>query len=207
MSNKKQTIDKTYQANELLYIRCRADIEVQESGKCKIGGNRPAFSKILKQPMYNCTSGPYYSLLTGREYQKDRFLILIDVDAKEEGETRNGLELMELLNFDQYGAPKQATPSKGFHYLFYADPEQKQNLPAARTTLQYQGKTYNVDMKFTNQLCNCEPSVIVSPETGKEYVRYKWLNPEKLADIPRLPDAIFELVRKAPSSKSSKQIP
>ncbi|NCV04064.1 MAG: hypothetical protein EBV46_06420, partial [Burkholderiaceae bacterium] len=85
-----------------------------------------------------------------------------------------GDNFMKLLKLDQYGAPKQSTPSGGFHYLFYVD-EAQQDLIPNKTTMEYNGKIYNVDVKFKNQLCNCEPSKI------DNYGEYKWLNPEKLA--------------------------
>ena len=150
-------IEQTYAQNNLLYIRFDGRIMKKPGGKKKIDGRRPAFSQIAEQPKYNKHSGRYYSLLTGREYQPGRFLMLLDIDNKEEPGTRNGIEFMNLLNLDQYKAPKQQTPSGGFHYLFYADEAQKDRI-GSPVTLLYEGKVYNVDVKFKNSLCNCEPS-------------------------------------------------
>ena len=190
-----KNIVQTYEANNLLYIRYRATIIDKGEGKKKIGpGNRPKnFPAIVKQIKYNDTSGKYYSLLMGKEYQPNRFVLLIDIDNKEEKGTINGIEFMNLLNLDQYQAPKQSTPSGGFHFLFYFDEKQKQLIKSSGTTMQYEGKVYNVDFKFTNQLCNCAPSKI------DNYGEYTWLNPEKLGDIPKLPEKLFALISNKPA--------
>jgi hypothetical protein len=191
-------IEQTYVQNNLLYIRFDGKIIKKPGGKKKIDGRRPAFSQITEQPKYNKYSGRYYSLLTGREYQPGRFLMLLDIDNKEEPGTRNGIEFMNLLNLDQYKAPKQQTPSGGFHYLFYADEAQKDRI-GSPTTLLYEGKVYNVDVKFKNSLCNCEPSKI------DNYGEYKWLNPEQLGDIPKLPEILFNVIAKKPAPKPKSQ--
>ena len=51
----------------LIFIRYDAQIETKPSGQKKIGGIRPAFSKIKEQINYKSESGDYYSLLMGRE--------------------------------------------------------------------------------------------------------------------------------------------
>ena len=61
--------------------------------------------------------------------------------------------------------------------------------------MEYNGKIYNVDVKFKNGLCNCEPSKI------DNYGKYKWLNPEKLGDIPKLPEVLFNLISSKPSPR------
>ena len=154
-----KNIVQTYEANNLLYIRYRATIIDKGEGKKKIGpGSRPKnFPQIVKQIKYNDTSGKYYSLLMGKEYQPNRFVLLIDIDNKEEKGTINGIEFMNLLNLDQYNAPKQSTPSGGFHFLFYVDEAQKKLIKSGGNTMQYEGKVYNVDFKFSNSLCNCAP--------------------------------------------------
>ena len=58
---------------------------------------------------------------------------------------------------DQYDAPKQKTPSGGLHYIFYVDAQQKDHI-TSRTTITYQGATYNMDVKFNNSPCNCAPT-------------------------------------------------
>ena len=48
-----------------------------------------------------------------------------------------------------------------------------------------------MDVKFKNQICNCAPSEI------EGYGRYAWTKGsyEKLKNIPRLPDELFEMIR------------
>jgi hypothetical protein len=55
-----------------------------------------------------------------------------------------------------------------------------------------------LDVKFRNALMNCAPSRI------EGYGDYEWENPERLADIPRLPDELFQILvsREAPSTST-----
>ena len=122
---KPKPIDEAYQANNLMYIRFDGKIIKKPGGKKNIDGRRPAYSQLTKQPKYDKYAGRYYSLLMGREYQPGKYLMLLDIDNKTEGETLNGLKFMEMLNLDQYQAPKQSTPSGGFHFLFYVDEAKK----------------------------------------------------------------------------------
>ncbi|MFM7978006.1 MAG: hypothetical protein ACKPKO_01710, partial [Candidatus Fonsibacter sp.] len=82
---------------------------------------------------------------------------------------------------DQYDAPKQKTPSKGLHYIFYVDAQQKKHIKS-RTMITYQGAKYNMDVKFENGLCNCQPSKI------EGYGKYAWTkgSAERLKNIPKL---------------------
>ena len=191
--------ERAYLEHGLLYVRYDAPIEVKADGKRKIGGRRPAFSKITKQPAYCPSDGRYYSLLMGREYQAGRYLMLLDVDNKDEEGTTNGLEFRRLLDLDRFGAPTQRTPSGGFHYLFHVDATMADRI-RNRTTLKFRGVTYNVDVKFRNALMNCAPSRIDG------YGAYEWLNPERLADVPRLPDELFEIIaaREVPRTSPSR---
>ena len=182
------TYSRLYRQAGLTYIRFDAPIETKPNGQKKIGGgNRPAFSKILEQPEYGKGSGKFYSLLTGREFQPGRFLVLLDFDNKSDATSKNGLELIELLKVDERGAPEQSTPSGGYHYLFYVEADQRDQI-TSRTGLTYNGTKYNADVKFSNSLCNCQPSKI------EDYGKYQWTNPYQLLDIPKLPNDLFELI-------------
>jgi hypothetical protein len=85
---------------------------------------------------------------------------------------------------DQYDAPKQMIPSGGLHYIFYVDAQQKDQI-TSRTTITYQGATYNMDVKFKNGLCNCAPSKI------QDYGKYAWTKGsyKRLKKIPTLAQA------------------
>lgn len=191
-------IEKCYSKNKLLYIRYNAEIIEKDNGTKKIGGSRPAFSKITSQPKY--TNGDYYSLLTGREYQPDKYMLLLDIDNKTEEGTVNGIQLKKLLKLNSTNAPKQRTPSGGYHYLFYVDNEMKEHIPNALTTLKHEGVVYNVDVKFKNGLCNCEPSVIPG------YGSYKWENPEALDNIPKLPETLYNIILSNGTNKQNKPV-
>ena len=103
------------------------------------------------------TSGKYYSMLKGREFKPDQYAMLLNVDNKVEGETSNGLDLVDELDMDQYFAPKQHTPSGGLHYIVYVDGEQAKRI-GSKTCITYNGVKYNMDVKFKHALCNCQPS-------------------------------------------------
>ena len=128
----------------------------------------------------------------GHQFKPGRWSILLDFDKKSDDAYQSGLVLKEKLNMDQYNAPKQKTPSKGLHYIFYVDAQQKDHINS-RTTITYQGTKYNMDVKFENGLCNCAPSMI------EGYGKYVWTKGsiEKLKNIPRLPDELFEMIKKA----------
>ena len=173
-------------------------METKPSGQKKIGaGNRPAFSKIVSQPTYGKGDGRYYSLLMGREFKPGRFVLLLDFDNKQDEDSKNGLELIKLLQVDERGAPEQKTPSGGYHYLFYVEADQADQI-TSKTGLFHNGVKYNADVKFKNSLCNCQPSKI------EDYGKYQWSNPYQLLDIPKLPSDLFELIRnRAPSPPST----
>jgi hypothetical protein len=81
----------------------------------------------------------------------------LDFDRKSDETSQSGVVLAkEKLNMDQHDAPKQKTPSKGLHYIFYVDDQQKKHI-SSRTTITYQGVKYNMDVMFKNGLCNCAP--------------------------------------------------
>ena len=122
------TPSEIYGSAGLIYIRYDARIESKPGGQKKIGGSRPAFSKIQRQIQYGPESGNYYSLLMGREFQPGRWSILLDFDNKSDEGSRNGLELAQKLNLDALNGPKQLTPSGGLHYIFYVDADQKDQI-------------------------------------------------------------------------------
>ncbi|MFM7988056.1 MAG: hypothetical protein ACKPKO_52955, partial [Candidatus Fonsibacter sp.] len=93
---------------------------------------------IKEHIKYGPGSGKYYSLLMGREFQPGRWSILLDFDNKADETSHNGRDLAVKLNMDQYDAPKQKTPSKGFRYIFNVDAQQKKHI-TSRTTITYHG--------------------------------------------------------------------
>jgi hypothetical protein len=190
MASQPRTITpaKLYGEAGLLYIRYHAKIETKPNGQKKVGGTRPAFSKITKQIEYQQDAGKYYSLLMGREFKPGRWVLLLDFDNKVEGDSRNGLELISKLKMDQYNAPCQTTPSGGYHYLFFVDAEQKDQI-TSKTTITHEGVKYNMDVKFKNSLCNCAPTKI------EGYGAYKWVKPGRLRDIPKLPNELYDMIK------------
>ena len=203
--NNKQLYETIYGEAGLIYLRAPAKIETKDNGNTKeiVGSPFPKHAGVTKQPKYGPNAGDYYTLKMGTEFKPGRWAVLLDFDNKTEGTVRNGMEMVKTLNMDQYGAPKQLTPSKGCHYIFYLDDEQaKQMTSNSINNITYQGEQYAVDVKFKNQLCNCWPSKIPG------YGEYGWVKGsfEKLKNIPQLPKELFELI-KQPSKKSPATTP
>ena len=123
-------ISDIYKQSGIMYIRFDSEIDIKANGQKKIGGRRNcvSFSKLEKQPEYKKGDGRYYSLLMGREFKPGRFAVLLDFDNKADEANKSGLDLMELLDMDQYDAPKQFTPSGGYHYIFWVDEKQKDHI-------------------------------------------------------------------------------
>ena len=67
-----------------MYIRYDGEVETKSNGQKKIGGSRPAFSKIEMQVVY--TSGIFYRPPVGREFKPNQYAIWLDFDNKEEWE-------------------------------------------------------------------------------------------------------------------------
>ena len=195
-------ITELYKKSNLIYIQYDAKIVQRDYGAKKIEAIKyPSYSKITTQPDENYKK--YYSLLMGREYEPNKFLILLDLDAKETQEsetepaTQNGLKFIQLFNLDSYRTPAQNTPSGGRHYLFYVDEIQAQGVKTL-TTIKYNNIIYNTDIKFKNQLLNCQPSKI------NNYGEYKWINPERLAGgIAQLPADLYNVLISNIKPKSS----
>jgi hypothetical protein len=112
---------------------------------------------------------------TGTEYEKGRYLILIDVDNKETEEVRNGMELWKRLE-ERDGTinetPHEETPTKGRHYYYYVDEEQKKYLKSSQTTIRYGNEIYAIDYKFERQFSIISPSYYYKNGEKQEY---RWI--------------------------------
>jgi len=200
----KQTHSNLYGSAGLIYIRAPSKVETRTNGQQKIKANPfPNHALIKEQPKYGPNSGNYYALLMGREFLPGQFVLLLDFDNKDDGAV-NGMQLIQKLNMDQYGAPCQKTPSGGKHYLFYVDAAQKEQI-TSKTTIMYQGVKYNMDVKFQNSLCTCAPTKI------EGYGNYAWTKGsfEKLQNIPKLPDELFKMIsaKKSPAARPQTPTP
>ena len=204
MQSNKITHQQVYGDAGLIYIQAPAKYETKANGQKKIKGSPfPTHASITTQPKYGPNAGNYYTLKMGTEFEPGRWAILLDFDNKEEGGVRNGLDLVKKLDLNQYSAPKQLTPSKGCHCIFYLDAKQAEQMTRnSINNITYQGEQYAMDVKFKNQLCNCWPSQI--PDYGK----YAWTKGsfERLKNIPQLPDVIFDLI-KSPATTPSTRTP
>ena len=64
----------------LICIRYNESIVTKPNSQKNIGGSRPAFSSIVRQPNYSSSAGDYYSLLMGCEFKPGRWSTLLDFD-------------------------------------------------------------------------------------------------------------------------------
>ena len=55
----KMTISRIYKESGIMFIRYDGKIETKSNGQKKIGGSRPAFSKMEKQVEYTSGSGRF----------------------------------------------------------------------------------------------------------------------------------------------------
>jgi hypothetical protein len=69
-------IDELYVEANLLHVRYDAPIVEKPSGQKNIGGSRPAYSKTVEQPIFDESSGGFYSLMMGREVSSNELTIL-----------------------------------------------------------------------------------------------------------------------------------
>ena len=53
------TVSQTYKESCIMYIRYDGEIETKSNGQTKIGGIRPAFSKMEKQVEYKSGGGRF----------------------------------------------------------------------------------------------------------------------------------------------------
>ena len=112
MENQAQTQNHStlYNGAGLIHVKALSKVETPTNGQHKMKANPfPNHALIKEQPKYGPNSGDYYALLMGREFLPGRFVLLLDFDNKDDGAV-NGMQLIEKLNVDQYGAPCQKSP-------------------------------------------------------------------------------------------------
>ena len=59
--------------------------------------------------------------IDGARIQAGSVCYLVDFGNNVESNAKNGFNFFDELDMDQYGAPKQHTPSSGLHYIFNVD--------------------------------------------------------------------------------------
>lgn len=129
---------------------------------------------------------------TGIEYEKDKYLILIDIDKKEEGDKRKGEELWEKMPEEREDTVKEETPN-GKHYYYYVTGEEKKNIGNEKTVLEYEGKRYSIDYKFTNQFAIIAGSYYY--KNGKR-CDYKSIGGTLITGkIRHIPKELYEIVK------------
>lgn len=135
-------------------------------------------------------------LLMGQEYKKNRFLILIDIDNKEKDGVLNGMKLLKNWKSKcDINTVQEQTGSKGEHYFFYVNEDEKKYLKNAQTTLIVDGKRYAVDYKFTHQYSTIAPSFYFK---NGEKLSYLWLDKQHSLgekEIQHIPEVIFNDIK------------
>jgi len=136
---------------------------------------------------------------TGTKQKNNMFVIGFDVDKKDNKDgVKNGLtkwnELLKEHKFkspDSINTPTQKTGNNGYHYLFLVTDDQLKIIGSSITDLIIDGIKYSIDVKASNQLLICEPSIY----KGKFY---KWLDDKTPSDIDilKMPSWIYDIIFK-----------
>lgn len=139
------------------------------------------------------------AMMMGYEYMTSRFIILVDIDNKEENGNLNGFKLwnkLKAIDNTIEDTPSEFTPSKGKHFYYYLTPEMAKYMQkCAETGLVYEGLRYAIDVKGWNQPAFCAPSQTAE---GKRVRKYEWIGKpiyERVNEIKQLPEIIFNLFR------------
>lgn len=139
------------------------------------------------------------AMMMGHEYMPSRFIILVDVDNKEENGKLNGFKLWDKLKaIDKTieDTPSELTPNKGKHFYYYLTPEMAKYMQkCSENGLTYEGIQYGIDIKMWNQPSFCAPS---QRNEGARVCKYEWIGKpiyERVNEIKQLPDIIFNLFR------------
>lgn len=115
-------------------------------------------------------------LLVGKEIKKDYHLIVVDIDNKPNTETElNGLDKWNQLTYI-YGdiqTPKVRTGHGGLHYYVTVHKSIINNLPAKKTKMIIDDKTYGIDLLIKDQFIYAPPSNYMAD--GKS-LSYKWID-------------------------------
>jgi P4 family phage/plasmid primase-like protien len=142
------------------FIPFNLSINVKDDGK-KILKNVPAFSNIDSDNYVDYINDitNAMAIRLGHIIDDDHYVVLLDIDNKEQENVNNGLtKWKELIKNKTITTPTQKTGNDGLHYLFKVDTETFESLPAAITELIIDGEKYSIDFKGKNQFALVEPS-------------------------------------------------
>ena len=171
------------------FIPFSLNIETREDGR-----------KQLKPPKgYNNIDNDNYSdyiddtmngmaIRTGCLLEDNYYLILIDIDDKEDTEdVKNGIIKWKQLTKDKkINTPTQKTGNNGLHYLFKIHTDIFENLSSSGTELVIDNQKYSIDFKCKNQFMIVEPSNY----NGK---KYKWIN-DFTIDVQEMPQWLIDII-------------
>jgi hypothetical protein len=136
-------------------------------------------------------------LLTGRKIINDKYVIGLDIDNKEDTtKCKNGLIYWEkLIRENNYTitTPCQASPNKGFHYLFLVNSEKFKYITKNIRGVKINGVKYSWDVRAIGGCLYTEPTNYTSIKTNeKKY--YKWIIKPKLKNFQEIPDFLYEII-------------
>ena len=134
-------------------------------------------------------------LLCGCEYETNKYIVLIDIDNKQNENIKNGFDLWNLWKNEDKTIDdtiKETTPSgKGYHYYYYVSKSQIEKLKNAYTTLSYNDNVYAVDAKIKKQFSIIAPSYFM---VNNKKLSYNFVGPElwNKSNIRKLPKIIYD---------------
>lgn len=180
------------------FVPFTLNILTDNNGK-KLLRNVPKFSTIDDDNYMNYVIDDMngMAIRMGLEVEEDFYVVLIDIDNKEDTETvLNGLtKWNELIKRKRIETPIQKSGNDGLHYLFKVSQEVFETLPASITELTIDKKKYSIDFKGKNQF------VIVAPSNydGKYY---EWKN-DFTMEIQEMPQWLLDLIINHKRAKNS----
>jgi hypothetical protein len=189
---------KKYYDNKL--ISFTFNLKQNKYGK-KEFQNIPQFSKINNKnyTLYINETHNAMALKMG-EYDKKYYIILIDIDNKEDDkDLLNGMtKWKELKKNHKITTAIQKTGNDGLHYLFKIKHDDIEKLPKAITGLRIDGKKYSIDYKGENQIMIVEPT-----KYGKK--EYKWKKYPLASNIQVIPEWLLNLLLKHNTQEEEKE--
>ncbi len=184
------------------FVPFTCNLKTNEEDK-KVLLNVPQFSTLNIDNCINSVNITHncMALRMGTKIEDDYYVVLIDIDDKDEDNAQNGMIKWKDLtkNMKEFNTPTQKTGNNGLHYLFKVKEEKFKNLPNAKTKLYIDGEKFTIDFKGFNQFVIVEPTKYA----GKSY---KWII-DSSNEIEELPKWIYDiLINKLDSKKVNKKI-
>lgn len=115
------------------------------------------------------------AIKTGAKIDNDNYLILVDIDNKNDT-INKWYSLLKTHNNNKnyYKTPYASTGNDGLHYLFKISFEKFRNLKSSYGKINIENEKLDIDIKSYNQMCIVEPTKYKSYD-GRTIKKYQWI--------------------------------